>query len=307
MIINGMQHSWAYADFNLIFHLVYESQIITAVNCASNAMCSIRDIYIILKFVNHWFLSAKTLRCWCVLHDNSNQWNYKLFLRWRHNGRDGVTNHQPHDCLLNRLFGRRSKKTSKLHVIGLCVGNSPGTGEFPTQMASNAKNVSNWWRHHAYTRLYLDHHCVFRYSSNAVRPSYRANDDKIAWVKLKKKFFGFSKDMLLGMVYFPPENSTCNTVDVFTTLLEEVSSLPQNVDKIICGDFNSRTSNLPDFFANVFHQGSDGVLWPQLQTNAEILSDKVFQSYLRDTGRLDRVSEDNARPNLLWETTFVIL
>ena len=51
------------------------------------------------------------------------------------------------------------------------------------------------------------------------------------------------------------------------------------------------------FFANVYHQGSDGVLWPQLQTNAEILSDKVFQSYLRDTGRLDRVSEDNARPN----------
>ena len=64
--------------------------------------------------------------------------------------------------------------------------------------------------------------------------------------------------------------------DVFTTLLEEVSSLPQNVDKIICGDFNSRTSNLPDFFANVYHQGSDGVLWPQLETNAEILSDKVF-------------------------------
>ena len=30
-------------------------------------------------------------------------------LRWRHNGRDGVSNHQPHDCLLNLLFGRRSK------------------------------------------------------------------------------------------------------------------------------------------------------------------------------------------------------
>ena len=27
-------------------------------------------------------------------------------------------------------------------------GNSPGTGEFPTQMASNAENVSIWWRHH---------------------------------------------------------------------------------------------------------------------------------------------------------------
>ena len=71
-----------------------------------------------------------------------------LSLRWRHNGRDSVSNHQPHDCLLNRLFSHRSKKTSKPHVTGHCVGNSPGTGEFPAQMATNAKNVSIWWRHH---------------------------------------------------------------------------------------------------------------------------------------------------------------
>ena len=69
-------------------------------------------------------------------------------LRWRHNGRDSVSNHQPHDCLLKRLFRRRSKKTSKLRVTGLCAANSPATGELPAQMASNAENVSIWWRHH---------------------------------------------------------------------------------------------------------------------------------------------------------------
>ena len=37
---------------------------------------------------------------------------------------------------------------SKLRVTGLCAGSSPGTGEFPAQMASNAENVSIWWRHH---------------------------------------------------------------------------------------------------------------------------------------------------------------
>ena len=52
-------------------------------------------------------------------------------LRWHRNGRDRVSNHQPHDCLLNRLFRGRTKETSKLRVTGLCVGNSPGTGEFP--------------------------------------------------------------------------------------------------------------------------------------------------------------------------------
>ena len=40
------------------------------------------------------------------------------------------------------------KKASKLRVTGLCAGNSPGTGEFPAQRASNAENVSIWWRHH---------------------------------------------------------------------------------------------------------------------------------------------------------------
>ena len=39
-------------------------------------------------------------------------------LQWRHNGRDSVSNHQPHDCLLNRLFRRRSKKTPKLRFTG---------------------------------------------------------------------------------------------------------------------------------------------------------------------------------------------
>ena len=67
-------------------------------------------------------------------------------LQWRHNGHDSVSNHQPHDCLLNHLFNCRSKKTSTLRVTGLCAGNSPGIGEFPAQMASNAENVSIWWR-----------------------------------------------------------------------------------------------------------------------------------------------------------------
>ena len=85
-----------------------------------------------------------------VIDDQLSFYEYvsKLSLRWRHNELDGVSDHQSHDCLLNRLFGRRSKKTSKLRVTGLCAGNSPGTGEFPAQKASNAENVSIWWRHH---------------------------------------------------------------------------------------------------------------------------------------------------------------
>ena len=35
---------------------------------------------------------------------------------WRHNEHDGVSNHQLHDCLLDRLFKRRSKKTSSAGI-----------------------------------------------------------------------------------------------------------------------------------------------------------------------------------------------
>ena len=77
-------------------------------------------------------------------------WNQAITLPWRHNGRAGVSNRQSHDCVLNRLFGCRSKKTSKLRVTGLCVGNSPTSGEFPAQMGSYAVNISIWWRHHGF-------------------------------------------------------------------------------------------------------------------------------------------------------------
>ena len=76
-------------------------------------------------------------------------------LQWRCNGCDSVSNHQPREYLLSRLIRRRSKKTSKLRVTGLCAGNSPVSGEFPAQRASNAENVSIWWRHHVVLKCFV--------------------------------------------------------------------------------------------------------------------------------------------------------
>ena len=69
-------------------------------------------------------------------------------LQRHRNVRVGGSNHWRLDWLLNRVFRRRSKKTSKLRVTGLCAGNSPMTGEFPTHRASHMENVSIWWRLH---------------------------------------------------------------------------------------------------------------------------------------------------------------
>ena len=93
---------------------------------------------------NNMFESSPTYPQWV--------WAYRVSfhctLHWRHNGHDSVSNHQPHDCLPNRLFADQRKHQSS--VTGLCVGNSPGTGEYPSQMAGNAENVSIWWRHHEF-------------------------------------------------------------------------------------------------------------------------------------------------------------
>ena len=76
--------------------------------------------------VRHDVLTLHTHAVQCKCH------HPRISLQWRHNGRDGVSNHQGLDCLLNHLFRWRSQKTSKLRVTGLCAGNSPVTGDFPT-------------------------------------------------------------------------------------------------------------------------------------------------------------------------------
>ena len=48
------------------------------------------------------------------------------------------------------VYPGADKKTIKARVTGLCAGNSPVTGEFPAQRASNTENVSIWWRRHAF-------------------------------------------------------------------------------------------------------------------------------------------------------------
>ena len=109
-----------------------------SISCADVSSCKINVCLLYTFPAPALYLNIEKRTWWMIIPT----------LRWRHNWRDSVSNHQPLDCLLNRLFGCRSKKASKLRVTGLCAGNSPVTGEFPAQMASNAKNISIWWRHH---------------------------------------------------------------------------------------------------------------------------------------------------------------
>ena len=59
--------------------------------------------------------------------------------------------------------------------LALRAGNSPGTGEFPTQMASNVENDFIWWRHHEIV-IKMD-------DFNTLRPELNGRDfpDDVFW------------------------------------------------------------------------------------------------------------------------------
>ena len=77
--------------------------------------------------------------------------------QWRRNERDGVSNHQPHDCLLKRLFRRKSKKRSKLCVTGLVRGIHRWPVNFPHKRPTTRKMfpfddvIMHWLRIHPIT------------------------------------------------------------------------------------------------------------------------------------------------------------
>ena len=82
--------------------------------------------------------------------------HHRFILQWRHNEHDGISNDQPHECLLNRLFRRRSKKTPKLRVTGFVRGihrrlvNSPHKGPVKRKIfhLMTSSWVDDWWPVH---------------------------------------------------------------------------------------------------------------------------------------------------------------
>ena len=65
------------------------------------------------------------------------------------------------------------RKNQSSASLAFSVGNSPGTGEFPAQIASNAENVSIWWRHHARNAQSVD--LIFKFH-NVISHSGHARD-----------------------------------------------------------------------------------------------------------------------------------
>ena len=144
-------------------------------------------------------------------------------LRWRQNVRDSVSNHQPYDCLLNRLFRRRSKKISKLRVTGLCAGCSPGTGEFPAQMPSNAENVSIWWRLHD-----LEMHLSQIWKKKIIMKQFHTG--KFIWIYHLERGTILSRPQSIAAETFQISPEVRNAIENVVFKIEVTLSLPQRIN-----------------------------------------------------------------------------
>ena len=136
--------------------------------------------------------------CWVTFTYIWSRTSTKQSLQWRHNHRDGVSNHQPHDCILNRLFRRRSNKKMKSSALRvLCEGNSPVTGEFPTQRTRNAEKVSIWWRLHDYTVISRVSGTIQCMRPANKRRRYIVTSSFIGWAYTRNDPWGISWNRML--------------------------------------------------------------------------------------------------------------
>ena len=90
--------------------------------------------------------------------DNGTSWDHSDFLRHYNDVIMSTMASQITSLTIvySTVYSRRSSKKHQSSTAGLCEGNSPVTGEFPAQRASNAENVSIWWRHHGFLLLAWD-------------------------------------------------------------------------------------------------------------------------------------------------------
>ena len=121
----------------------YLKEATTTMVIIRNTFCTFQDIYTWIALcpvllclgagLFYPYLSVSLRWHWCkhMITSVAMKRPWRISLHWLHNGLDGVSNHQAYHRLLSRLFGRRSKKTSKLRITGLC--------EFPAQMASQQR------------------------------------------------------------------------------------------------------------------------------------------------------------------------
>lgn len=74
------------------------------------------------------------------------------------------------------------------------------------------------------------------------------SSEYVQWVKIDSSIFGTDKNVLLGNIYIPPENTKYSCLDAFNEIESEMFQLSEHSDLIgLLGDINAKTGKLLDY------------------------------------------------------------
>ena len=117
--------------------------------------------------------------------------------------------------------------------------------------------------------------------------------DYALWCDLKGPVLSKSKsNIIIGIVYIPPEGSPYFNKDTFTVLQDEINNLSTDKHILLLGDFNARTQSLPDYvICNTEVNNPIGF-------SNELLDYMNEPNNLLNIGiPLQRTNQDNCKPN----------
>ncbi|CAG2257608.1 unnamed protein product [Mytilus edulis] len=80
----------------------------------------------------------------------------------------------------------------------------------------------------------------------------------VLWFKVSSDLLNLDQDIVIGIVYIPPEYTAFSSHDAFSQLEDEYTNFSKNYKFVaLIGDFNGRTANDDDFFLSKEMHGNN--------------------------------------------------
>ncbi|CAC5408710.1 unnamed protein product [Mytilus coruscus] len=136
---------------------------------------------------------------------------------------------------------------------------------------------------------------VYKENLKSYLKFHKTKSDFVQWVSISNELLLDDKELLLGCVYIPPENSKYASKEVFTKIEDELLHLQDNRCNIaLLGDFNAKARTLVDF---VVPDDSLFEVLDNFDDNELLVYLYDYQKLLLHNISLSRFSEDTSSVN----------
>ena len=103
--------------------------------------------------------------------------------------------------------------------------------------------------------------------------------DTLVWITIQGKYLSLPYNVNIGVIYTPPEGSPYACPDDFENLGEMIRNKSKTGPVLICGDANSRTSEIPDFVRSQICEDMPELMPDRPNVTPRANVDKIENSY----------------------------